>query len=121
MLFKVEKIKLMADYECCPLWWVNSDKAGDIDPETLPLSQETITRLEKWADIYDAKLNWEDPNSSGFPSLEAKAAFEAEGISLWKQLQKELAPNYEVFYFSETLRKVVSDMNELDSLPTVYA
>ena len=52
---------------------------------------------------------------------EAKEAFEAEGISLWKQLQKELAPNYEVFYFSETLRKVVSDMNELDSLPTVYA
>jgi len=98
MLFKVEKIKLMADYECYPLWWASYDKAGDIDP----------------------KLNWEDPNSSGFPSLEAKAAFEAEGISLWKQLQKELAPNYEVFYFSETLRKVVSDINELDSLRVIY-
>jgi len=61
-----------------------------------------------------------DPNSSGFPSLEAKAAFEAEGISLWKQLQKELAPNYEVFYFSETLRKVVSDMNELASSLPAY-
>ena len=45
----------MADYECYPLWWVNSDKAGDIDPETLPLSQETITRLEKWADIYEGQ------------------------------------------------------------------
>ena len=111
----------MADYECCPLWWVNSDKAGDIDPETLPLSQETITRLEKWADIYDAKLNWEDPNSSGFPSLEAKAAFEAEGISLWKQLQKELAPNYEVFYFSEQLNQVVTNTNELASLLTISA
>ncbi|MCE2719808.1 MAG: hypothetical protein ACK57R_21535 [Dolichospermum sp.] len=120
MLFKVEKIKLMADYECYPLWWASYDKAGDIDPETMPLSKETISRLEKWADIYDAKLNWEDPNSSGFPSLEAKAAFEAEGISLWKQLQKELAPNYEVFYFSETLRKVVSDINELDSLRVIY-
>ncbi|MFM8003996.1 MAG: hypothetical protein ACKO86_03385 [Dolichospermum sp.] len=38
-----------------------------------------------------------------------------------KQLQKELAPNYEVFYFSETLRKVVTDMKELESLRIIYA
>ncbi|MHC5729637.1 MAG: hypothetical protein ACYTXY_37035 [Nostoc sp.] len=37
--FKAEKIKLMADYGCYPLWWVSSDKIGNIDPETLPLSQ----------------------------------------------------------------------------------
>ncbi|MFN7414967.1 MAG: hypothetical protein ACK5RT_13885 [Dolichospermum sp.] len=116
-----EKIKLMADYECYPLWWAGSDKVGDIDPETMPLSERTISRLEKWADIYDAKLNWEDPNSSGFPTLEAKAAFEQEGISLWKQLQKELAPNYEVIYFSEQLRQVVTNTNELASLLTTYA
>ena len=116
-----EKIKLMADYGCYPLWWASSDKAGDIDPEILPLSRESISRLEKWADIYDAKLNWEDPNSSGFPSLKAKDAFEKEGISLWKQLQKELPPDYKVVYFSETLRKVVSDMNELESLRVIYA
>ena len=116
-----EKIKLMADYECYPLWWASSGKVGDIDPETMPLSEKTVSRLEKWADIYDAKLNWEDPNSSGFPTLEAKAAFEQEGISLWKQLQKELAPNYEVIYFSEQLRKIVTDTNELESLLTIYA
>ncbi|MBC5793661.1 MAG: hypothetical protein VKL60_07160 [Sphaerospermopsis sp.] len=114
-----EKIKLMADYGCYPLWWVSSDKAGDINPETLPISQKTISRLEQWADIYDEKLNWGDPNSSGFSSLEAKAAFENEGISLWKQLQKELAPNYKVVYFSETLSKVFTDIKELaSSLPT---
>ena len=116
-----EKIKLMADYGCYPLWWASSGKAGDIDPETMPLSEKTVSRLEKWADIYDAKLNWEDPNSSDFPILEAKAAFEQEGISLWKQLQKELAPNYEVIYFSEQLRKIVTDINELESLLTIYA
>ncbi|GAA6623181.1 hypothetical protein [Scytonema sp. NUACC26] len=92
-----EKIKLMADYGCYPLWWA-SDKAGDIDPATLSLSQETIIRLEKWAEVYDAKLNWDDPASSGFPSFEVRDAFEEEGISLWKQLQQELAPNYEVVY-----------------------
>lgn len=96
---------------------MSPDKAGDIDPETLPLSQETITRLEKWADIYDAKLNWEDPgNSPGF-SAEEKTAFEEEGISLWKQLQKELALNYEVVYFSEILRKVINHPNNIFLYP----
>ncbi|MBD2666045.1 hypothetical protein B6N60_04989 [Richelia sinica FACHB-800] len=116
-----EKIKLMADYGCYPLWWASSDKAGDIDPETMPLSEETISRLAKWADIYDAKLNWEDPSSSSFSTLDAQTAFEKEGISLWKQLQKELAPNYEVVYFSEQLRKVVNNINELESLLTTNA
>ncbi|MFM6024757.1 MAG: hypothetical protein ACKPER_17825 [Dolichospermum sp.] len=35
-----EKIKLMADYGCYPLWWASYDKAGDIDPQTLPLNKE---------------------------------------------------------------------------------
>jgi uncharacterized Zn finger protein len=116
-----EKIKLMADYGCYPLWWAGSDKVGDIDPETMPLSEETVSRLEKWADIYDAKLNWEDPGNSPDLSPEAAAAFEQEGISLWKQLQKELAPDYEVIYFSEQLRQVVNNTNELASLLTISA
>ena len=99
-----KKIKLMADYGCDPLWWEESDEVGDIDPATLPLSEGTIKRLHTWASAYDATLNWSDPSdSSGFPSTEAEAAFESEGIMLWKQLQKELAPNYEVLYFSATL------------------
>ncbi|MBD2570784.1 hypothetical protein [Anabaena lutea] len=113
MLFKVEKIKLMADYGCYPLWWVSPDKIGNIDPETLPLSQETITRLEKWEESYNASLNWEDAGDSPGFSTEEQTAFEKEGISLWKQLQKELAPNYEVVYFSEILRKVINHPNNI--------
>ncbi|WP_414567764.1 hypothetical protein [Nostoc sp. CCY 9925] len=114
------KIKLMADYGCYPLWWATSDRAGDIDPETLPLNQETISRLEKWAEVYDAKLNWENPGDSlGFSSLEAEAAFEDEGISLWKQLQKELVLDYQVIYFSNRLRKVVTHPSELEVLRAI--
>ncbi len=114
------KIKLMADYGCYPLWWATSDRAGDIDPETLPLSKETISRLDKWAEVYDAKLNWENPGDSlGFSSSEAEAAFEDEGISLWKQLQKELVPNYQVIYFSNRLRKVLTHPSELEVLPVI--
>ncbi|MGK7875873.1 MAG: hypothetical protein AB4426_22015 [Xenococcaceae cyanobacterium] len=110
------KIKLMADYRCHPLWWEDPDKVGNIDPNTLPLSQETLSRLEKWADAYDATLNWDDPTSSGFSSHEESEAFEQEGINLWRQLRKELAPEYEVFYFSDRLNQHFSHPSELQVL-----
>ena len=45
------KIKLMPDYCCHPLWGIDADNIGNINPATLPLSQETIKRLEKWANM----------------------------------------------------------------------
>ncbi|MCC5599305.1 hypothetical protein LC653_21570 [Nostoc sp. CHAB 5784] len=113
--FNTEKIKLMADYGCYPLWWV-SPEIGNINPETLPLIQETIKRLDKWEEIYNATLNWQDPTNSPDLSAEVEAAFEEEGISLWKQLQTELAPNYQVVYFSELLGKVLTHPSELEVL-----
>jgi hypothetical protein len=109
-----QKIKLMTDYRCHPLWWVAPGKVGNIDPKTLPLSQETLSRLTAWRDTYDAILNWDDPASSGFASEEDREAFEGEGIRLWQQLRHELAPDYEVLYFSEILQKLVSDRSELE-------
>ncbi|MBF2013898.1 MAG: hypothetical protein IGS23_01535 [Rivularia sp. T60_A2020_040] len=111
-----ETIKLMADYGCYPLWWVNSEKIGDIDPETLPLSQQTINRLEKWAEMYDAKLDENEPALSIFSSNEEQQIFEEEGINLWKQLKQELATNYEVVYFSEKLGKTLANPNQLKVL-----
>jgi len=113
------KIKLMADYGCDPLWWADADKVGNIDPARLPLSQETISYLRKWAADYNATLNWQDPANSPDLSAEAEAAFEKEGISLWKQLQTELAPNYQVVYFSELLGKVLTHPSELEALPAI--
>ncbi|RUS99393.1 hypothetical protein DSM106972_078350 [Dulcicalothrix desertica PCC 7102] len=108
------KIKLMADYGCYPLWWASGDLVGNIDPAKLPLSQETISRLYKWAAVYNTTLNWDDPtNSPGFSSPEVEADFDEEAIKLWKQLQIELAPNYEVVYFSDILGKIVTDESEL--------
>lgn len=39
----IKKIKLMADYDCYPVW--DMDEIGEIDPSELPLSKETIKRL----------------------------------------------------------------------------
>ena len=108
-----KQIKLMPDYHCYPLWWMESVATGDISPATLPLSAETISRLELWVDAYDALLNPDDPYTSDFPSEREKEAFEQEGIRLWKQLRAELAPEYEVFYYSIKRYKLLTQPDEL--------
>ncbi len=59
--------------------------------------------------------HWDNPADSVEADSEEIDYFEREGISLWQQLQKELYPDYKVVYFSEKLRKVVTNINELDS------
>lgn len=90
------RIKLWADYGSYPIWGV--DEIDNIDPEELPLSQETIDRLNAWQDAYDQTLNQDYPPLSDFPTPQAKQKFEQEAIKLWQKLRVELAPDYEVFY-----------------------
>ena len=101
------KIKLMADYFCYPLWWVESGKYGDINPDDLPLSPDTIKSLIKWSDIYNATFNDNYPPDSRFPSLADELAFESEGIRLWLKVQQELKNQYEIIYYSYLERKVI--------------
>jgi hypothetical protein len=103
------QIKLMTDYESWPLWWAGDADPGNIDPNTLPLSAATIARLEAWANAFDATLNRDDPASSDFPSDAAFESFEAEGRALWRQLRDELAPQYQVLYYSTKECRVLAD------------
>ncbi len=111
----VKKIKLMAEYNYSPLWDI--EEVDNIELDQLPLSVETVERLLHWAKAYDQIMNWDDPASSGFASEQEREAFEREGIALWRQLQQELAPEYQVFYFSEKRRKLLKNADELASVP----
>lgn len=101
-------IKLMADYDCYPLWSMAPDHVGNINPETLPLSPEIKLRLQQWAKAYDETLNRDDPASSGFKSEDDAVAFEEEGMRLWQRLCQELGPEYEVAYFSESSQQLLT-------------
>ena len=44
-----EKIKLMADYQCFPLWDASQEGGGrNIDPDELPISLSLKARLNLW-------------------------------------------------------------------------
>jgi hypothetical protein len=91
------KLKLMPDYGCFPLWWVDHPQGlvGDVDPETLPLTPATRARLLAWAKSYDESLDWDDPAATKpLPRAELDA-FKREGLALLKKLREELT-GYEV-------------------------
>ncbi len=121
-------IKLMADHDCWPLWYSpvyvasigtgnkivvrpqdnhSEDEVGCVDPQTLPLSTETVARLTAWQDTFDASLNREYPPDGGL-TAEASARFDAEGFTLWQTLIDEL-PEYQVVYHPASGRGVLID------------
>jgi hypothetical protein len=118
----MQRIKLMADFDCYPLW--DMDDGGDIAPTDLPLSEGTIERLLNWQNIYDGIIDWDDPASAGFASKQEEIAFEREGISLWHKVQKELGDDYQVFYKSQLQQRVLTSVyksrfsNYLDAVLT---
>jgi hypothetical protein len=96
----MQTIKLMADYQSYPLWWAGGQRFGDIDPATLPISQELIDALLAWADRFDANYNSSDPAQSGFDSSDAASQFDGEGLQLWSRLRDELPSEYKIVYQS---------------------
>lgn len=87
-------IKLMADYQCFPLWKASPGEVGNIDPGSLPISSNLKARLLQWARDFDATLKLDDPASSGFQSEAAKIEFQRVGKELGRQLQSELGADF---------------------------
>jgi hypothetical protein len=92
----VRIIKLMADYECFPLWEASPGVVGNIDPNELPLTAGLREELSEWARMFDAVLNQDDPAESGFASNEAEVHFQNMGRDLGRKLQLELGPDVTV-------------------------
>lgn len=90
----MRKLKVMADYQCHPLWDMSPGMYGDVDPNTLPISAELKQEFADWARVFDETLDASDPARSGFRNAGDKAAFKAKGIQLAEQLQKELGMDY---------------------------
>ena len=90
-------IKLMADYDCSPLWEPGGDPYP-IDPDDLLLTAPLRAQLWAWAQTFDAILNREDPASTNFSSEHARQQFIQQGKALAEQLQAELGPHFEVEY-----------------------
>jgi hypothetical protein len=107
---KMRRIKLMADYDCWPLWEAG-DNVGNIDPSSLPISEELHNRLLAWAEVYNKTLAPSYPPESGSKSPKEEEIFEQEGLSVRASLAKELGVDYKIIYFSAQ-KKQILDIND---------
>ena len=114
-----EKIKLMPDYCCSPLWGIAPDNIGNIDPEKLPLSLTTLHRLKAYSEAYEADFNWDDPPESPEPTEAEIDTYEPEGISLWLQLRENYPQDSEVHFIAKNLRKLSVIASELMAAASV--
>ncbi|HEX2839988.1 hypothetical protein [Hyphomicrobium sp.] len=83
------RIKVMADYQCHPLWALDEDVYGDFAPEELNLSVELTNDLNAWAGSFTASLNPDDPAESLW-SEDQHRAHEALARPLAIRLAREL-------------------------------
>ena len=97
-----KSIKVMADYQCSPLWLTGSNSGGNLSVYELPISDTLAGELWEWAGIYDSTLDWDDPRMSGFSSEEAGRRFVERGEELAKRLAAELGDSYVVSYFDNS-------------------
>lgn len=90
----MKHIKLMADYDCHPLWDMTCGEYGDISPCELPISKKLQSRISEWGAKYNETLDRDNPINSGFTSKEQEQEFKKEGAIIADCLKIELGPDY---------------------------
>jgi hypothetical protein len=98
---EIMRIKVMADFECWPLWWHPDYDIGNVDPETLGLSPALCNDLTQWAAKFDAIVDRDDPTSPAFATVADEEEFHQQGRVLTARLQGELAKVAIVRYRNE--------------------
>lgn len=105
-----ERLWLMCDYSAAPVW--RESYGAMVELRELPLREETRTRLWRWADWFEitSEMQALEGDWLCYFLCEAEAAaFEAEGLRLWRQVRSELAGRHEVGYRSERWRRRLWD------------
>jgi hypothetical protein len=83
-----KRIKVMADYQCDPLWALDEERYGCFAPEMLDVSPELAADLNAWALAYATSLNLDDPATGNWTDAQY-AAHAAEGRRLAGRLKRE--------------------------------
>ncbi len=93
----VPALRLMADYECYPLWDAAA-AATNVDPASLDIPHDLAAALAAWGDEYTVTLNRSDPAASGFTDERAAQTWLKTGAELAARLRAE---GIRVHYFHE--------------------
>jgi len=83
----LEKLRLMPEYHCSPLW---DDESGSMAyPTNLGLSDSLVARIQAWDEAFQATYCDEDPLGSKFDTVEIERAWVKQGEAIAADLGHE--------------------------------
>lgn len=86
-----KRLKLMAEVQCWAIWRI--DEPDNIDPYSLPISEQLADEINQWSDRFDAIYKLDQPNfhiDISFPSKQAEDKFYDDGWRLLDRLKEEM-------------------------------
>lgn len=90
--------RVAADYGCFATWRRTPDGALlNVSPAELPVPETLQVALVRWAEVYDATLDREDPMNSGFATDLEHEIFVSWGRALAELLALTLDQDIEYF------------------------
>lgn len=94
----MKRLKLLAEYDCWPVWDISGDDTKDINPRLLNISSELVDLLNEWASDFETTFDDEYPPDSGFSSEEKEKEFLRKGDIIFQLLKEQLSGDTEVIY-----------------------
>ncbi len=103
-------LRLQAEYQCFPLFLdpEDFDDSAYLDPSALPLSEELTRDILAWQRVFNAQIDPQVGQNSGFKTESEEKAFHARGLELARRLQAELGSECEVYYQQEPVSVAVA-------------
>jgi hypothetical protein len=96
---RVSKIRVMAEYECFPVWIIRGTETLNPPPEDLGVGQDLAADLRRWAADFDSTFNPDDPLSSGFQEANDEEEFNERGRGLAHRVAAAVGSEFQVAYF----------------------
>ena len=94
------RIKYFFDYECSCLWSADdaTKKRFDypISPESLPLSKDSLKKIEEACRFFDTRLDWNDPGGPSPWKKEDCEKFNKISKELFELIKNELGEKFEI-------------------------
>jgi len=94
----MQQFRVMAEYECHPIWRDDADGVSNIAPDDLALPGGLASRLNQWAMTFEETFAVSDPPHSGFADAVSRDQFYERGLALARELGAAI-PDAEVRYF----------------------
>jgi len=84
------KVKLMAEYDCSPIWIIKEDSIENPSINELVLSDDVKEKLLIWIELFEGTLNESYPPDSGFKDMDSLNDFEDKAQEIVNDLKSEL-------------------------------